>query len=337
MVRLGTRTMKLASLVMPGDFRQRLEAARVKDLAESFARVPLLQRPGVRARDKKVIFGGDRLAALSVAGETWVEVDLWDCTDAEMAEARDTENARRRERDEAALRRLVERRAAEEEAAEEVPWDTGADVSDVTNGPARAEMLQSKQLPPDAEMRRGRRKTPAGRAREAVAKQAGTTPKAVKEVEQRAKAREGRIRHDDTVVPPPPVETHGIRADDDTAAAIRLIHNSLHSIDLILRRAKTELSGFLGVLEKVTAALTVQLDAQELARVLDEATRVVRGAKPSDLCVYCALVPSERKRCAACRGSGYLTADQMRSVPKELNGTQIYVNGKLRKVAEVGR
>lgn len=317
-------TVALSSLNLPGDWKHRLSSERVRAMAASG---DILQPPGIRAADRSLIFGGDRLAALHVRGETDVEVWLIDCTEAEAARMRIVENLHRRADNQDALKdQLValELRLAAERATLVEP--TGS-VTSETNG---ADLL------PDTDLHRRPKKSARGLAREAAAAAAGTTPEAIRSAEKReaARAKEAaqsigapQATAENAESPPsPPPAVPGLE-----------VATALDEIDRHLKAALASITR----LAKAHPEMTERFPLGTLKWTLRETAASLRACAPAAGCAYCKSWPTELPNCGACKGSGWLTKDQERDIPAELLVTGeaegIFVGGEFVTLAELDR
>jgi ParB-like chromosome segregation protein Spo0J len=309
MMFIRTAKVKIDALKLPGDWKLRLADPRVQELADSFATVPLLQRPGIR-KDREIIWGRDRLAACHLAGHGKIDVDIWECTDDELRVAELTENARRRagNRDQLVAELVAElarqHRRDERESAEEAaenPMDAfepggGGGFSD------RNKVLRSEE-PTKAEK---------AAARKAAAKLLGTTPAAVKQAELRAKAVE-----------------EAAPAVEEPAAPGAAVAAALKEIDGLLVAAQKRITK----LTQDEPELSVRFTPSFPKTRLQEAAAYLRDMSPASECAYCKGVPSEQPKCDPCKASGWLTRGQLKDVPAELRvtgeGAAIYVRGEL--------
>lgn len=306
------RFVTIMDLRLPGDFKARLASEGVRQLADSG---DILQPPAIRKADSSVIFGGDRLAAQHLRGAQQAEVWVVDCTEDEAEEMRLVENLHRRAENKdhlkTALLRLAERRVA-------------------------ARLASEQQLPPTAgdnaaPRKPGRPKTEKGIAREEAAVAAGTTPEAIRKAEQRSEAATcGDVHpgadvfhpegHAPPVAPPPGAD----------------IAEKLDAIDRLLVQA----TGLVTKLAKEHPELVERFQVQGLKFALQrEVAPGFRAMRPFRICAYCKEVPSELPLCGACKGSGWMTADQLRDIPVELlvggERAGIFMDGKFVTLAQL--
>ncbi len=313
-----TRRLKFCTILklsLPGDWRERLESESVKRLAASG---DILQPPAIRKADQSVIWGGDRLAALHARGAQ--EAECWeiDCDEETAEEMRLVENAHRRHdnRDEL-LDRLVilhqRRLEQQKQRDDQLPY---------------AAYDNSERQP-------GRPKTTVGEAREAVAAAVGTTPEAVRAAQSRVAAEtgppsaQGKALGDASLVSLSPLgsATPGL----DIAVA-------LDGIDRLLTQAVTGITKLCKEHPELTDRFPLQDLKWELQRKVAPG---LRAMKPIGVCGYCKGWPGELENCAACRGSNWLTSDQVKDIPPDLlvvgEGAGIYREGRFVTLAELDK
>ncbi|MCA1824373.1 MAG: hypothetical protein LC640_08960 [Frankia sp.] len=298
------RTVAIDSLCLPGNWRQRLAAPHVRALADSGE---ILQPPAIRKADRSVIYGADRLAAQHVRGDVEALVWVVNCDDDEAARLRLIENLHRRHDDRDALADAL----------------VALELRRLEAATAASQGMTPPVISGQPDRKPGRPVTDKGKAREAAAKALGTTKEAIRSAEKRA------AKDTDQVIDfheaPPAVP--GL----DVATA-------LDEIDRHLRAALTGITK----LAKEHPELTERFPLGDVKWTLKEKVAPgIRACKPEGRCPYCKLVASELPNCAACKGSGWVTGDQMRDVPKELlldgPGEGIFVGGKFVTLAELER
>jgi ParB-like chromosome segregation protein Spo0J len=296
-------TVTICDLLLPGDWKQRLKSEQVRRLSGSGE---ILQPPAIRAADKSVIWGGDRLAAMHLGGRQTCEVWMLDVDEDTAEEMRLVENAHRRHdnRDDLLdrlvalqMRRLEDRK----QRTEQLPYDSDD----------------------NSERQPGRPKTVVGEAREVVAAAVGTTTEAVRQAQARvaAGAQSGAGEPGSQpagAAPPLGSATPGL---DITVA--------LDGIDKLLTSAVTAITK----LAKEHPELTERFPLQDLKWELQRKVAPgIRAMKPIGSCGYCKGYPGELENCAACRGSNWLTSDQVKDIPPDLlivgEGAGIYREGE---------
>lgn len=251
------------------DIRRRMKESRVIELAASrktFAQNPIV----VHYKTRVLISGRDRLAADFINELRSAPVHMVEADAREMELAELEENICRRPVDRDAL--MAEAVALREKTIYEQEIETPeADDS----GPRKP----------------GRKKTAKTKAREEVAKKAGTSPEAVRKATERAKKKEKAKTE------PKPT---GIRADmHEIKAAIGLVLKPLISA----QSATTKLISLSdGMGKDVEPAL------QRLKQRIQECAALVRLMRPDKVCSYCKgdkLI--EGRNCSGCGAAGYLT------------------------------
>jgi ParB-like chromosome segregation protein Spo0J len=161
---LGVKSVRLKSLILPGDFPARLQAPHVAARAKSIAEVGVIALPVVEWPTKRLIAGNDRVAALSLNNADIIEVRAVEGTPAELRRVMLAENIERRPKERDELIREYVGLVEEQVKAE-------AEIVD---------NLSTKST--------GRRLTPLGVAREQVAQALGVSKDAVRKAEERAAA-----------------------------------------------------------------------------------------------------------------------------------------------------
>lgn len=289
---LSYKQVRIASLnVDAADIRKRTKAAHVAELAQNIRESgdQPIHAPTVRASDKRLLCGRDRVAALMMlkAKKAWIH--LVDCDDAEAAQLEAWENVYRRPVENRAqiLAALVASKEQQIAAAtgDTVPGSTGR---------VKAE------------------------ARRQVARAAGITTGAVKKAEQRAKA---------AAALPSPAEVMGefegvpqsavlaldlLGCDDNSARAVakyaRKDQEAIDEADKYLQLAQRAISGM--------AAGAVQ---QQLHADVHRVASRVRSHRPEFLCPWCKGLPKATlPGCVPCAGMGYVPAEVCERAPKEL-------------------
>lgn len=319
------RTVALSSLSLPGDWKHRLSSERIRAMAASG---DILQPPGVRAADRSLIFGGDRLAAMHARGEAEAEVWLIDCTEAEASRMRIVENLHRRADNADALKDQLVALELRLAAERETMGNSTTSVTSETN---------DADLPPDTELPRGPKKSPKGLAREAAAAALGTTPEAIRSAEKREAARAKAATSPVEGQPGSPVADHADGQATPPLVPGLEVATALDEIDRHLRAAMAGITR----LAKAHPELTERFPLGSLKWTLRETAAGLRACTPAGGCAYCKSWPTELPNCGACKGSNWLTADQQKDVPAELlaggEGEGIFVGGEFVTLAELDR
>lgn len=309
---LGTKVVRLDKLQMPGDLRRRMETVNVAELEEGLKKWgKYIHDPLIRERDMRIICGRDRLAGAKKAGRDKLEVKLVDCTDEEAEELELVENLHRRHDpdEETEMRQaylaLMERKAA---AAGDDKEPRGA----------------------------GRRETPRGQARAALAEKLGVSKNAIEAQDRRVAAKKeapkepgpswGEEEEEPEGELPPPVELLGTEPEADWLVGVAEVQALLDQADQKMREVQAALTK----LQKVAMALP-EARWQRLFRAAHALAHELRASRPVSVCPYCKLVPSLRGVCTACGLQGYIVDEQTAGIPAEL------LNVGARLVAQRGR
>jgi ParB-like chromosome segregation protein Spo0J len=281
MEKLAIKEVEIGRLALPGDFRARVKLPRVAERARSIDDLALLQLPIVRKVDMKLISGTDRVAAHVHLGREVVEVQLVDCTDAELDEIRLTENVQRRHDP-------VEQREGVVELVKLYEAQVALDATP-------AEPVPGKHNPAKA----------AARAK--VAKQKGINPESVRKAEQRARKKAAAGRK------PADLALLGIAVPDQDLAHMLSARDYMTEASNKMKAAKAALSGL-----DNSDVLFPRGRWQQIYEQVSDAALFVRNAIPTGVCPYCKLIPLLRAQCAGCQATGYITHNQNDGVPPEL-------------------
>ena len=303
---LGVKSVRLSSLVLPGDFKQRLKAPHVAARAKSIAELGVIALPVVEWPAKRLIAGNDRVAALTLNGADVIEVRAVEGTEAELRRLMLAENIERRpkERDELIAEYVG---SIEEELAAEAK-DKGQPV------------------PKPSSPAGGRPQTLHGAARERAAQALGVSVQAVRKAEERAAAPEKKDE--------PPAkrlyEDWGVDVPKALHEAITAIIEPLDSADQLMR----------GVQSSLTRAIEAGDERPEVADLRSTAKKLaqdIRARRPRALCPYCKGVPALRRKCAGCIGAGFILGSAVESIPAELKmrgaDAMVAVDGKPARLA----
>jgi hypothetical protein len=178
----GYKRVRITEIVKPGGWRAAMKAPHLAGLMQSIReRGTVLHAPIIRKSTMEIVAGADRIAALDALGAEWVEVRMWDGTDAEMLAVRRDENLRRRQFSAAELAAMAD--------------DTTSELSTASELSDNVEELEEKR--PPKKRKPGRPKTPRAAAIEDVAAKAGVSVKTV----ERAVAKEAE-KHEPPPKPP---------------------------------------------------------------------------------------------------------------------------------------
>jgi ParB-like chromosome segregation protein Spo0J len=318
---LGVKKVRLDTVVVPGDFAKRTKEQHVQDLADSIAKDGVISLPVVNAKTRRLVAGGDRLAALQILGIKQHEVRLVEGTPEELEAITIAENLWRRRGDDynAMINRLVELTPRSEEPEEQESM---------------------AKLASNPEPRRpGPPRSAARIAREVVAKQLGKTPEAVRWAERRARAKEAeaeaaKIPEEVRLAEKPPVTTYGLPGalDTELARAIIEVQEKIDDADRHLRSAQRAITQ-LGELGSIGGPI-----ASRLKSAIHTAADMVRRERPDSLCPCCKFLPL-RFKCTFCGGVGIVSNDKLAGVAPELllSGDKAMVYDGSRKLVPYAR
>jgi ParB-like chromosome segregation protein Spo0J len=302
----GYKRVRITEIVKPGGWRAAMKAPHLAGLMQSIReRGTVLHAPIIRKSTMEIVAGADRIAALDALGAEWVEVRMWDGTDAEMLAVRRDENLRRRQFSAAELAAMAD--------------DTTSELSTASELSDNVEELEEKR--PPKKRKPGRPKTPRAAAIEDVAAKAGVSVKTV----ERAVAKEAE-KHEPPPKPP----------SMDLPAPAALLRAGLLEVSGLLVRAQGRLTA---LLKELPVKHAEHADLAPLHRQIHAAAVKVRDAVPARVCIYCKLVKGQTEHCAACKGVGYSLDVQLRDAPKELlregDAAGIFLGEKFRTLADL--
>jgi hypothetical protein len=145
----GYKRVRITEIVKPGGWRAAMKAPHLAGLMQSIReRGTVLHAPIIRKSTMEIVAGADRIAALDALAAEWVEVRMWDGTDAEMLAVRRDENLRRRQFSAAELAAMAD--------------DTTSELSTASELSDNVEELEEKR--PPKKRKPGRPKTPRAAA-----------------------------------------------------------------------------------------------------------------------------------------------------------------------------
>lgn len=299
---IGFKTIPLTTIVLPGDFRSRLELDHVREKSKSIEQVGLLHEPIVRKADMRLLAGEDRVAAMYLlcterGDEPRCLVKLVECTDEEAQDVRDHENVYRRHdlaEQRATLARIVERKA--EQIA-------------IANAPKCANPKHEGM---------GRPKLPTTIAREQVAKALNTSPRAIEAAIHRFEQQQMATRPvHERPKPVPTIKTLGIELGQEWLDEVTTIQAHLTACANRLRSAQVDLTAVRDM-HGGTQPAYPQARLNRLYELIHAAAFEVRAAIPESLCPFCKGLSGIQEECAACVTLGFVTGQQMAQVPAEL-------------------
>lgn len=313
---LGTKTISLEKLHLPGDFKDAMQDEETAKIEASYDMVGgHFNDPIVRKRDDgnyELIAGRKRIAAHLNREAKKVEVKVMEGTDDEAKLIEYLENAcRKHDRD--------------------LQADLYIRIVDLMEG----EVIQERALEPEPTDKRppGRPKTARGVARERAAEAIGVKPETVRKAEARHQA---KLERDYEHEAPPRIETLGIPLEEPfllEAAELKRIVGAFTGRLVVAM-------GELNIIDKAPSPLDFPPGVLQKARELGRELRVLIGRySPVSLCPFCKGVPDLQEDCTACRGMGWVGKMDQENIPKELliPGEEGFVmeHGQLVPVAEV--
>lgn len=268
----GFREVAIDSIVIDAadDVKARMVRPDVIELAASRKKIAL-HPVTVDVTTNRLIAGRDRMAADLLNKAAKVKARFVEGTAAELQDIEDDENIRRRHGDrDAAIARKVNRTAG------------GLPVTLTANSARQTEEVRAV----------GRPKTTEGKAREQVAKAAGTSPEAV-----RSAVRRTRPAPEPTSVAPPPIALHGCHPTNEWLEQVRAIQEQIDAAD----RHGRAMHAALTALEIVRFPPGL---LQGLKRELHAVTAAVRAARPRSICKSCG-----GNGCGTCNGVGWVAEE----------------------------
>lgn len=290
MKHLGSKKVSIGWVKAPGDTRKRMALPRVVDLAASMKETGgTIHDIVVRKKQRDVAAGRDRFAAhlLNEAEEIWVK--LIECSNEEFKLLERHENIyRRHDPDEPArlLLDMVEKRADEIVAENPTIRREGSGRSP------------------------GGGRTAKAIAREQVAKENGLTPQALRIAELRENSK------------PPPTSlgdedmefrTIGMMMDREYLNSVSGVQKFIDGAADFLSKAKGEMSRLL------SSGLPIHESRLKAARErIEELGGVLRALRPESVCPACKGIDEVKAQCSQCAATGYISKNQMASIPAVL-------------------
>jgi len=332
--RHGQRTVKLESLKLPGDIRERMKAPHVVALAESYKATGgrPMNAPWVDKETGRLVAGRDRTAAMMVAGIKEAPVEQVSGDPIDLARATIIENYHRRPDDRQKLARelaqLEEGNIVEEELERNEP-EKGKPTHQVISG------RSGQILPTAAKAGPGKPKTIKAKAIERVAAELHETPETVRHLVRRAEAKEKKQANPPKPAPKPasPIKTLGLDVPAEVIARAEKEQALVDKIDRLI----TEINRTYTEYETMRGGRNGLRTGQHHATALRDAVtafKSIRGNRPASVCPHCKLWPELQKTCAACRGAGFVGDADLERVEKVLlvegDEAGVWVNGKWR-------
>ena len=274
MVDHGYRSIAIGAIVVDAaDIRARMNRPDVIELAASRKRIAL-HPVTVDVTTNRLIAGRDRMAADLLNKSQKVQARFVEGTPEELADIEDEENIRRRHGDrDALIARRVQRLKGE------LPVEMPGNSARQTEEPRKV----------------GRPKSAEGKAREVVARAAGTTEEAVRSAQKRT-----RPAAKPSVAPP--IALHGKAADPKWLADVKLVQDYIDIADRNGRAMHAALSG-LEIIHFPGGIL------QRLQQAVHSATAEVRAMRPRSVCRSENCKGPGDRDCAVCHGCGWVAED----------------------------
>jgi len=311
---LGVKKVRLDSIVLPGGFAKRKKEDHVRDLADSIKRGGVISLPVIEAGSRKLVAGGDRLAALQLLKVAQHEVRLVEGTAEELEVITIEENLWRRRTDDydGLTKRLIDLVAKNDANAQTQLYRAKHRFKGEGASAELPDRLTGNSESPGP----GRPKTERGAAREEVAAKLGKTPEAIRQAEKRARqkereAEEEKIPEEVRLSEKPPVTTFGVPLSVDDARAIQGVQVVIGAVDEALRRAQRYLSSLKDM--PIGAALYRRMQS-----TVHEAVDIVRRERPEAVCPVCKRIPARLTGCAFCGGVGVVSNDKLAACAPEL-------------------
>jgi ParB-like chromosome segregation protein Spo0J len=302
----GYRQIKLSSLHLDvPDIRRRSKAAHVVELAGDIAAAgeEPIHAPTIRGKDKRLLCGRDRVAALITLKSKRAWVHVVDCTDTEAKQLELRENIYRRpvaNRSEM-IAELVSLKEQQIQAHRE---EEGVTVSPAPQHSAKAE------------------------ARREVARAAGMTPASVKRAEMRANAKEA-----DPFAPAAAGEVAPAFVPNLKLLGVPIEHvRQLCELAAPRQAAIDEADKHLRLAQAALKRAEHDTQMQQLYADVHRVASRVRSCRPEMICPWCKGVPALVATCSGCQMAGYVSEEQGRNCPPELLGDAdpvVVVNGQL--------
>lgn len=277
------------------EWRDLCETAEVRARAKSIANTMLLQEPGVRKRDLRVIWGRRRIAAHDVLGYRKVLCKMVECDDEELAVLRSIENIER------------EHRARY----------TGQTLAHLVEFYERQEATGDVNPLAPKIKRKGRKRNARGRAVHTVASLTGHSEDSIRSAMMRAQKRGEKLPAADVVSDAGSqiIDARGQEIDPNYLLEITTIRATL----IHCQRQLTSIKG------RLTTAITtprLPFPKEHVGRVQQKAGelhRLIGSLIPKSLCPYClAGAKSPPDQCAACLGAGIVGDSVLENLPKEM-------------------
>ncbi len=326
MILPGTRKVKLADIVTEKGFGARKKAAHHESRKASIKKHGLINLIVIQDRTRKLLAGGDRLAALLALKVKFHEVRIFRGTEEEFEALQLAENIERRHNDDvdAMTKRYVELTMGEiektEQAAVEAACIEAVAANQKFGGTPDFVVHDGVQYDTREPAPVGRPKTAKGKAREAVAAATGKTPEAIRQAEKRARAKEKAAENPDQnpFTDPgeplaPPVETYGLPLlTEEDAYQVVMAQGALEKVEGFLNKAQASIANHAG------ADSLAALICKGIMAALSNLGVDVRATYPRAVCAFCKLIPARRAKCKTCSSTGFVGVTEWLNAPEEL-------------------
>jgi hypothetical protein len=143
----------------------------------------------------------------------------------------------------------------------------------------------------------------------------GAKTKAIEKVAEATGKSESTVRRavQQTEAPKPPepepirpvIDDMGLDLPSDVLEATAAEHEIMTDLAQSLSQLQRNLTRHEGATGRTS---------QPLHEALHRAASIARGLTPKSVCLYCKLVPTVRKGCLGCKGTGWLTSDQIKGI-----------------------
>lgn len=298
MILVGIQEVRIAKLVLPGNFKASQETPEVEALATSIETFGVLNEPAVVKSTMTPLYGLYTIAAVALLKRPTLYVKM-----VELETGDD----------------LGAIRFAADVAYGDKRHERSVEIAAMFQV-CLAEVVAKH---PDMPLRgAGARKTAEGLAREELGRRLGMLPSSVAASIRRAAVRKPKPKAGD----PLPFDTLGLAVPPDFLAVVRERQG----------QAQLALAGLRSAMA-VSARWEPTTTTVALRERTASALTCMRDLMPVSVCFFCKLIPEVRAECLGCRGQGWLGDHAVRP-PHLLDRENVQVNyrGKAAPVAEFG-
>lgn len=312
---LGYREVAVKSITLDAaDIRRRMKSPDVAMLAEGATEMgdDYIHPPTIRAADKLLICGRNRIAGAVLRKARKIWVHLCECTDEEAALLEKIENAHRRQDDRTALiaaiakEREAYRRGTQPDAStQEIRTLANRDAAALT-GVSIARVKNAKAAVAAEQ-----------RAAEAPAVADGDTAFAPGDTDQRAEPA------------PPCLDLLGVD-DSNTRFVCGIAKDFQKAVDEADKHLRLALAAL--------KPLESQPMGQRLRPQIERVGSLVRSERPAAICPWCKGLPiaTTGARCAGCGGEFFVSAEKLERAPQELREQPLVaIDGKFYPYVDV--